>query len=144
AKPGGEFVGRSLEWRGLVDRSASAGHRAVPDVNEHGDRSLERGRIASDVGARRVDRVTELRDALGAVPEPRTPRVPAVGVGGGETEHPRPRGADHDRRPLRPWSPRNEHAVPGPVVAPLEVDMTIPEEPSDDGERLLEPVDPVV
>ena len=67
-------------------------------------------------------------------------------MGGRDPEHPLAVRADHQRRPAAggPRPARQQLAVAGLVVAPVEVDRAVAEQAADDREGLLEPVDSMI
>src|SRR5690606_37159233 len=108
-------------------------------VNADGD--IERLRVTPQLGVSLFQLRAAIRDRLN-VADPC--RVPRVGILRGEAEHPRARARHEDRRAVRPRASREDLAVRRADILPVEIDLTILEQSTDDLDTFLETGDEVI
>src|SRR5205823_6668188 len=101
------------------------------------DRAFHAGRFASGRGAGSVDFGPRRRDPFRSIARPAVPRIPTVDVGHGQRQHPLADRADHQWRSAG-TRPRYQLAIARRIELAGEVDFTVAQERSNDGERFGE------
>ena len=123
----GDSSGGALERRGLRLRVVALDRARCRRAGGRGPRPcVRRGRVAPDVATGVVDACRAARATRRRrVADVGEPRVPGLDVGHRDPQHPRPVGADDQRRTTRPRSARQQLAVACLVEAPVEVDRAV-------------------